>query len=109
MGSAVIRATEWTKATPSEVGIYWNWQGDPNSGPVPIFVQYSGHTGKYFVSMGQLGLTHSIDCDVYGGLWAPAHHPPVPGICEHGIMEGDWCEPCNKEYKRAAREHGYDR
>ncbi len=24
--------------------------------------------------------------------------------CEHGIMEGDWCEPCNLEYKRAARE-----
>jgi hypothetical protein len=26
--------------------------------------------------------------------------------CEHGVPEGDWCEPCNKEYKRAAREHG---
>ena len=26
--------------------------------------------------------------------------------CEHGITEGDWCEPCNKEYKRAAKEHG---
>lgn len=32
---------------------------------------------------------------------------PSGSKCEHGIAEGDWCEPCNKEYKRAAREHGY--
>jgi hypothetical protein len=29
-------------------------------------------------------------------------------VCEHGIREGDWCEPCNKEYKRAARESGIE-
>lgn len=23
--------------------------------------------------------------------------------CEHGIPEGEWCDPCNKEYKRAAK------
>lgn len=27
--------------------------------------------------------------------------------CEHGISEGDWCEPCNKEYKRAAKAAGF--
>ena len=25
-------------------------------------------------------------------------------FCEHGIMDGDWCEECNKEYKEARRE-----
>jgi hypothetical protein len=24
--------------------------------------------------------------------------------CEHGVMTGDWCEACNAEYKRAAKE-----
>jgi len=28
--------------------------------------------------------------------------------CEHGVIEGDWCDPCNKEYKRAAREAGIE-
>ncbi len=26
------------------------------------------------------------------------------GFCEHGVADGDFCEPCNKEYKRAAKE-----
>lgn len=26
---------------------------------------------------------------------------PKPGQCEHGIGEGDWCEPCNAAYKQA--------
>jgi len=25
-------------------------------------------------------------------------------VCEHGILAGEWCEPCNREYKRAAAE-----
>lgn len=31
-------------------------------------------------------------------------------ICEHGVKDGDWCEPCNKEMKTAAREQleGFD-
>jgi hypothetical protein len=35
-------------------------------------------------------------------------YEPEPGYCEHGVAEGDWCEPCNREYKRAA-EAGGDR
>ena len=27
---------------------------------------------------------------------------PPPGQCEHGVADGDWCELCNAEYKRAA-------
>lgn len=30
---------------------------------------------------------------------------PRPGRCEHGINDGDYCEPCGIEYKRAAREN----
>lgn len=31
-------------------------------------------------------------------------------VCEHGVKDGDWCEPCNKEMKNAAREQleGYN-
>ncbi len=34
----------------------------------------------------------------------------APEICEHGIPDGDWCEPCNKEMKDARREQleGFD-
>lgn len=31
-------------------------------------------------------------------------YEPEPGKCEHGVAEGDWCEPCNKAYKEAADE-----
>lgn len=26
----------------------------------------------------------------------------TPSYCEHGVADGDWCERCNREYKRAA-------
>jgi hypothetical protein len=29
-------------------------------------------------------------------------------FCEHGIDEWEYCPECNREYKRAAREAGYD-
>ena len=28
-------------------------------------------------------------------------YEPEPGICEHGVTEGDWCEPCNREHEAA--------
>jgi hypothetical protein len=28
--------------------------------------------------------------------------------CEHGVPDGEYCEPCNREYKRAAREAGLE-
>lgn len=33
-----------------------------------------------------------------------AEHPEHEAKCEHRIDDGDWCEPCNLEYKRAALE-----
>jgi hypothetical protein len=34
----------------------------------------------------------------------------VPVVCEHGVKDGDWCEPCNKASKDAHREQleGFD-
>jgi len=29
------------------------------------------------------------------------HYEPPAGCCEHGVTEGDWCEPCNHAYKDA--------
>ncbi len=26
-------------------------------------------------------------------------------VCEHGVKEGDYCEPCNREYKRSQKEN----
>lgn len=28
-----------------------------------------------------------------------ALHPA--SCCKHGVRDGDWCDPCSKEYKRA--------
>jgi hypothetical protein len=28
----------------------------------------------------------------------------LPRRCEHGVADGDWCEPCNKAYKDAAKD-----
>ena len=30
----------------------------------------------------------------------------LAGVCEHGVNDGEHCADCNREYKRAAREHG---
>ena len=27
---------------------------------------------------------------------------PVPEKCEHGIKDGDWCDPCSRAYRAAA-------
>lgn len=33
-------------------------------------------------------------------------YEPEPGYCEHGVAEGDWCEPCNRAYKEATKVEG---
>jgi hypothetical protein len=30
------------------------------------------------------------------------------GVCSHGVAEGEYCEDCNREYKRARQENGID-
>ena len=69
----------WTETPPKEQGTYWHWNGDRDSAPVPIFVLYSGFSGKCFVTKGQLGMDHATDCDQYGGWWMPLADPELPG------------------------------
>ena len=35
--------------------------------------------------------------------WFETYKDSCP-TCEHGVMEGDWCEPCNREMKSARRD-----
>lgn len=70
----------WTQEPPTEQGTYWHWNGDRDSAPLPTFVMYSGFTGKCFVSMGQLGLQHAVDCGDYGGWWKPLPDPKLPEV-----------------------------
>ncbi len=39
---------------------------------------------------------------VYDGLSAQVARWEPLNSCEHGVLDGEFCEPCNKEYKRAA-------
>lgn len=71
-------ADAWTQIPPTTQGTYWHWSGDKDSAPLPMFVLWSGTSGKCFVSRGQLGIEHAIDCDQYGGWWKPLLHPAVP-------------------------------
>lgn len=68
----------WTQTPPALQGEYWHWNGDEDSAPLPMFVLWSGTSGKCFVSRGQLGIEHAIDCDEYGGWWLPLYAPPLP-------------------------------
>ncbi len=68
----------WTQNPPTDQGTYWHWNGDIDCAPLPVFVLWSGTTGKCFVSTGQLGITEPVDCDQYGGWWRPLYAPPLP-------------------------------
>jgi hypothetical protein len=69
---------EWSKEPPTEQGEYWHWNGDEDCAPFPMFVLFSGFSGKCFVSRGQLGIERAIDCDQYGGWWMRVIAPAVP-------------------------------
>lgn len=69
---------EWTQTPPTHQGEYWHWNGDEDAAPMPMFVMWSGTSGKCFVSAGQLGITEAIDCDKYGGWWMMLITPQLP-------------------------------
>lgn len=70
----------WTQTPPTHQGQYWHWNGDDTCSPLPMFILWSGTSGKCFVSAGQLGITEAIDCDKYGGWWMRLLAPPLPNI-----------------------------
>jgi len=74
----IVQVCAWTQATPKESGLYWHWNGDPDCGPNPLSVMWSGGSDKAFVARGQYGIEEAIDCDVFGGWWMPLENPLTP-------------------------------
>lgn len=72
------RRAAWTQTPPTEQGTYWHWNGDNDCAPLPMFVLWSGSDNKCFVSQGQLGISHAIMCEDYGGWWMPLFEPELP-------------------------------
>lgn len=75
----------------------------------------------YYVAVAELIRTHdqpTIACDLlrqfgainfdgideYDRTALEAAIAGTHGRCEHGIEDGEYCKPCNLEYKRAAKE-----
>lgn len=63
----------------------------------PVWIgNHDDESGEWFTAEGKR-------VDVVS--WAPMPDPPeAPETCEHGVPDGDFCEPCNHEYKRAERD-----
>jgi hypothetical protein len=59
---------------------YWHWNGDEDSAPIPTSVFLGGAKREPFVTCGQLGLRHAIDCREYGGWWMPLIEPTTPKV-----------------------------
>jgi hypothetical protein len=80
--------SEWTQTPPSETGIYWLWQGDEDSAPIPVQV-YSNDQGTH-VAPGQYGWTRwqTID-ELANSLWAPCNPPSDPRAQENPTGKGD--------------------
>lgn len=57
---------------------YWWWNGDEDSAPVPVHVQYLPTSGTYFASSGQLGWNRSQGVIDMGGWWMPLYEPETP-------------------------------
>jgi hypothetical protein len=54
-------------------------------------------------SGGQIKLC--IDCALFAALTLK-QALAEKDICEHGVVSGEWCEPCNRAYKQARIDNG---
>lgn len=52
--------SEWTKQTPTEQGMYWYWNCNPDDAPILYQVLYSGTSNSCFISAGQYGMTQAV-------------------------------------------------
>lgn len=68
----------WSNVAPTKSGLYWHWNGDDDCCPIPLHVGWSGPNGPCFVMRGQYCIETAIDCDEYGGWWAPLPNPSLP-------------------------------
>lgn len=75
------------------------WVLGGNDGGVIIDAYTSGPSGN----LGQLKLCEGCSQRVHD---AYRENLREAGICDHGVNDGEYCEECNREYKRARREAG---
>ena len=82
-------------------GYYWSrYEGDT------FVVLVERDRGDEWVCLRDGGLKERIPADAE--FIGPLLDPFLPN-CEHGVADGDYCEPCNKEYKAAATDPDNDR
>ncbi len=99
----------WKRDLPNESGLWWWWNGDQDSSPIPLNIALSGGTNpeRYFVMRGQYGIAEAINVEVQGGYWMRLHEPatsssPVlaePEAQKHrhdwtGYGDTDYCRKC---------------
>ena len=99
-------SAHWTESPPAEGGTYWHWNGDIDCAPLPMFVMWSGFSGKCFVSMGQLGITEAVNCDEYGGWWMPLETPALPKNPHAQALGKLGRKVCSEAQARASRLNG---
>lgn len=86
--SVAAAETGWTQNAPTRQGWYYHWNGDSGSAVFPLSVlKHGAGTQECFVSLGQAGLSRSIECSEYGGWWKSLPLPPLPLESHHGEEE----------------------
>lgn len=72
----------WTQTPPTETGVYWLWQGEEDSGAVPVQVYGNGHDS--WVAPGQHGWTRAQTMDELENCWwMPCQAPELPILPEN--------------------------
>ena len=73
---------DWTRDLPTESGLYWYWNEDPDQPPFHVII-LKGHAGdECFASRGQWGWTRTQNVSEMGGWWAPLEEPDLPRVEE---------------------------
>jgi len=73
-------AMQWTKEPPNDQGLYWWWNEDEDSAPIPVTIFYSGTDGSYFAPEGQWGWTRFQPVTEMGGVWIRLHEPSTAAM-----------------------------
>ena len=78
----VANQDQWTKTPPSEPGLYWWNNGDPDDiEGVPVDVMKDS-AGRLFAPLGQHGWNRPQFVDSLGGWWLPCRIPHFNGLSE---------------------------
>jgi hypothetical protein len=78
--SSHFAANIWTENYPDASGLYWWWNGDEDSLPVPVNIAYSATDNSYFATIGQHGWNAYQPVTDMGGFWMRLEEPSAPNI-----------------------------